>query len=162
MDNYEFVLATKDDVSEIMDIYRSLVGTPGCTWNEHYPDTATVESDISSKSLYVLKMNDKIVAVAAASTGDFADLNDFEWAPKNPCLLARLAVKPSMHKRGIGTIILENTIKAVKENGHDGIVMLVSKVGIPAQALYEKHGFERCGETFMYGIDFYRYEIKFS
>ena len=40
--------------------------------------------------------------------------------------------------------------------------MLVSKTNPAALALYEKNGFERRGETFMYDIDFYCYQIDFS
>jgi ribosomal protein S18 acetylase RimI-like enzyme len=39
--------------------------------------------------------------------------------------------------------------------------MLVSKTNNAALALYEKNGFERCGEVFRFGIDFYCYQITF-
>ena len=33
MSNYTFLLASYEDIPEIVSIYQSLVGTPGCTWN---------------------------------------------------------------------------------------------------------------------------------
>ncbi len=146
--------------SSIINIYHSLIGTPGCTWSADYPCKDTAWSDIENKSLYILKENSKIIA--AASAGAFDELAHLQWELENPCELARLGVLPSFQKRGIGTIILQNVIAAVKEKGFDGIRMLVSKTNPAALALYHKNGFKQCGETFMYDIDFYCYQMKFS
>lgn len=160
MEKYKFLLADTDDIPEIVDIYHSLIGTPGCTWGLDYPNKETAESDIRNKSLYILKENERIIAVASA--GAFDELGDLKWTPKNPCELARIGVMPTMQKQGIGTIILQNVIKAVKDRGFDGIRMLVSKTNPAALALYDKNGFEKCGEAFMFDIDFYCYEMKFN
>lgn len=66
MNQCAFLLATYDDIPEIVGIYHSLIGTPGCTWDYEYPNIATDQSDIDSKSLYILKKNHKIIAVASA------------------------------------------------------------------------------------------------
>ena len=160
MDNYEFMLAKDDDISEIVDLYHGLIGTPGCTWGLDYPNGETAESDISSKSLYILRKNDKIVAVASA--GEFDELGHLQWAPKRPCELARIGVLPTMQRQGIGTVILQNIIQTVKEKGFDGIRMIVSKTNPAALALYDKNGFERCGEASMFDMDWYCYQIKFD
>jgi hypothetical protein len=73
MDDYTFSLAKHDDFSEIMDLYHSLMGTPGCTWHSHYPNRDIVVSDIENDSLYVLRDNDRIIAVAAAGVSDELD-----------------------------------------------------------------------------------------
>ena len=160
MEEYIFSLANYNDIPEIVDIYHSLLGAPGCTWNLDYPSKVSAESDINSKSLYILKQGEKIVAVASA--GDFNELGHLRWTPKNPCELARIGVIPTMQRRGIGTIILQKIIAAMKEKGFDGISMLVSNTNHTAIALYEKNGFERCGETYMYGHDFYCYQMDFD
>ena len=160
MEKYCFRLADIDDISEIIDIYHKNIGTSGCTWNSDYPCLASAESDIANKSLYILKENDKIIAVASA--GSFDELGHLPWSLKNPCELARIGVIPEKHNRGIGTIILQNVIQAVKERGYDGIRMLVSKTNPAALALYNKNGFNQCGETYMYEIDFYCYQMIFT
>ena len=53
-------------------------------------------------------------------------------------------------------------MQAAKEQGFDGMIMLVSKTNPAAMALYEKNGFDQCGDAFEYGMDFYRYQITFS
>ena len=160
MEEYVFSLASYDDIPEIVAIYHSLIGTPGCTWDLDYPSRESAESDYQSKSLYVLKKDGKIVA--AASAGDFNELGHLRWTPEHPCELARIGVTPSMQKQGIGTALLQNVMKTMREKGFDGIRMLVSKTNPAALALYEKNGFSKCGEVFMYDIDFYCYEIKFG
>lgn len=37
MHGYDFRPADYDDIPEVVAIYRSLVGTPGCTWDFDYP-----------------------------------------------------------------------------------------------------------------------------
>ena len=160
MSDYTFLLASYDDIPEIVCIYHSLIGTPGCTWDLDYPSRTTAESDINSRSLYILKKNDRIVAVA--SVGEFNELGHLQWTPNNPCELARIGVIPMMQKQGIGTVILQNVIKLVQEKGFDGIRMLVSKTNPAALALYDKNGFVKCGEVFMFDIDFFCYDMKFD
>lgn len=153
-------LATRDDVPEIVSIYRSLIGTPGCTWDEGYPSEETAEHDINNGWLYIFKKQDKIVGVA--SIGDFGELSDLKWKPKNPCELARIGVHPEFQQQGIGTLMLQYCFETAKKQGFDGIRILVAKTNTPALALYEKNGFELCGEVFRFNIDFYCYQTTFT
>ena len=160
MNNFNFLLAHPANLDEIMDIYHSLIGTPGCTWCLEYPDRALVESDIAAGSLYILKKNDRIIAVAAA--GAFDELGHMSWTPKNPCELARIGVIPELQGRGIGALMLNKVMQAAVERGFDGMILLVSKTNPMALSMYEKNGFERRGETFMYGNDYWGYQRCFA
>jgi len=160
MDSYTFGLANHDEIPEIVSIYHSLVGTPGCTWGLDYPNEETAEDDIKNNWLYTLKMNDKIIAVASA--GKFDDWEHLmQWKPKNPCELARIGVNPAFQKQGIGTIILQYVIKEMKKQGFDGMRFIVSKTNPAALALYDKNGFERCGEAIIFDIDWFCYQMVF-
>jgi ribosomal protein S18 acetylase RimI-like enzyme len=160
VDGYTFSLATREDIPAIVSIYRSLVGTPGCTWDYEYPSRETAETDTARQELFVLKKGGSIVAVTSA--GDFGELADLTWKSQNPCELARIAVPLNLQNQGIGTLILRHVIEAVKAKGFDGIRMLVAKTNFSALALYEKNGFERCGEVFRFNHDYYCYEIQFD
>jgi ribosomal protein S18 acetylase RimI-like enzyme len=160
MNDYIFSLAKPTEIDEILDFYHSLIGTPGCTWSLDYPDKEILESDIKSESLYTLRDKDNIlVSVAAAVISD--ELDELHWSTKNPCDLARIGVLSSKQNQGIGTLMLCNIINAAKSRGFDGIRMLVSRNNPSALALYNKNGFHKCGETLMYGIDFFCYEMVF-
>ncbi len=159
MDQYHFAVAEKTDYEDILDLYHSLIGTPGCTWSAEYPSREIVQEDIDNRSLYVLRDDrGRIIAVAAAGVSD--ELEKLHWSQERPCDLARIGVSPEMQGRGVGTMMLRQVMDAVWERGFDGIRMLVSKSNPAALALYDKNGFQRCGETFMYGIDFYCYELR--
>ena len=159
MNEYTFQLASHDEIPEIINIYHSLVGTPGCTWDLTYPSKETAEEDIKNNWLYTLKKQEKIVAVASA--GKFDDWEHLQWKPKNPCELARIGVNPAFQKQGIGTIILQNIVEAMKKQGFDGMRFMVSKTNPAALALYDKAGFERCGETVFSENDWYCYQMVF-
>jgi ribosomal protein S18 acetylase RimI-like enzyme len=88
-------------------------------------------------------------------------MNKPEKISQRQFLLARIGVLSSMQKKGIGTIMVTLTIDAVKQRGFDGIRMIVSKNNPSALALYDKNGFQKCGKTIMYDIDFYCYEMIF-
>lgn len=147
---YKFSLAKPTDATEILALYQSLIGTPGCAYNSYYPAMEDVESDIKNSALYTIKNGDAIIAAATLNTHE------------NPCTLHRLSVTPSLQSRGIGKMLLNEVIKIARAKHCGGIEMLVSKTNPPALALYDKNGFTRCGETSMHGIDFYCYEIKFD
>jgi ribosomal protein S18 acetylase RimI-like enzyme len=159
MERYNFSLASREDIPAIVSLYHSLVGTPGCTWDDEYPSLETAELDLTRQTLYVLKNGSLVVAVA--SVGAFDELGDLSWKSQNPCELARIGVLPNLQNQGVGTIILSHIMEVAKAKGFDGIRMLVSKTNYPALALYEKNGFVRCGEVYRFGIDFYCYEIQF-
>ena len=159
MSKYIFTLAKTDDVPEVWHLYKSLVGTPGCTWSDDYPAIENVESDIAAQSLYILKNGDKLISAAFAGYCD--ELAEFEWQCKNPCELARIGVEPSMQGQGIGSLMLKNVIDAAQTRGFDGIRMLVSRSNPAALAMYDKNGFTRLDEVRMFDIDFYRYEMRF-
>ena len=160
MNGYKFQLADHDDIPEILRIYHSVIGTPGCTWSLDYPNSEIAEDDIKNGWLYTLKKHDKIFAVASAGKfDDWAHLQ--EWKPQNPCELARIGVNPEFQNQGVGTIILQHVIIAMKEKGFDGMRFIVSKTNPAALALYDKNGFERCGEAFIFDIDWYCYQMVF-
>jgi len=160
MDGYTFSLAGYDDIPEIVCLYNSLVGTPGCDWSLEYPNSKIAEADIDRKALYILKKDDKIIA--AASAGALNGLDHLQWSLKRPCELSRVAVSPMIQKQGIGTMIMQNIMNIAKEQGFDGIRMVVGKANFPALALYDKYGFEKCGELFMHDLEFYCYQLQFD
>lgn len=156
-------LAENEDKESILSLYQSLIGTPGCAWSKEYPTIAEVQYDIENSSLYCL-CGDNNSIVAAAAAGNYDELGHLSWDTnmKNPCELARVGVKRSMHNRGLGYTIVKYVIEDVKKRGFDGIRMLVSKTNPSALALYEKLDFRRCGETRMYDNDWFCYQMIFE
>ena len=163
MTNYTFEPASLGDVAEIMALYRSLFGTPGCMWDENYPSTEITEHDIGMGSLYVLRDGGRIIATA--SVGDNIEDDDvmdsFEWQGKNNCDLARIGVLPELHGRGIGTQIVAHASQAAKARGFDGMRLFVVHDNYAALAMYSKYNFINHGIVTAYDHRFHRCEILF-
>lgn len=156
---FEIRLAEPENAEEIMSLYRSLVGTKGLTWSEDYPLLDDVERDIAEKSLYIAVSDGEIIAAAGAGVDEeVAELSSIE----NACNLYRVGVRRNFHRKGTAGKLLEYIKKDVEKRGFCGMFFLVAKGNEPALGLYEKHGFKRKGEAFMFGFDFWCYEINFK
>ena len=46
--------AKEEDVPEVLKMYCSVIGKPGCNWSISYPNEATLHEDFSTGNLYVL------------------------------------------------------------------------------------------------------------
>lgn len=162
---FVFCLASGKDADEILQLYHSLIGTPGCTWHMDYPAMENIRDDIAAASLYCLRdEHGSIVAVASAGKSDELEHDHIPWdnCMKNPCDLARVGTLPTLQRKGLGTLIMTHLLQDVQKRGFDGIRMLVSKTNPAALKLYGKTGFTCCGEILMYGVDFYCFELVFS
>lgn len=156
---FEIRLAEPENAEEIMSLYRSLVGTKGLTWSEDYPLLDDVERDIAEKSLYIAVSDGEIVGAAGAGVDEeVAELSSIE----NVCSLYRVGVRRDFQRKGTAGKLLEYIKKDVEKRGFCGMFFLVAKGNEPALKLYEKHGFKRKGEAFMFGFDFWCYEINFK
>lgn len=49
----EFRRARREEAEEILQLYRSLIGTEYCVWTENYPTEREVEFDLSRNALFV-------------------------------------------------------------------------------------------------------------
>ena len=49
------------DADEILALYRSVIGTPFCVWNENYPGQPEVDADIVAGTLYITTEAEKIM-----------------------------------------------------------------------------------------------------
>jgi len=116
--------------------------------------------EIKNNYLSVLKKDRQIIGVASLCS--FDELKDLKWDLKNPCELSRFGIDHVYHKKGIGMIFLNHIINVARKKGFDGIILLVSKVNYAALKLYNKSGFENCGETFRYDSEYYCYQKAFT
>jgi ribosomal protein S18 acetylase RimI-like enzyme len=160
---YKFRLAEREDGKNILRVYKSIIGTQGCTWDADYPSMEWIILDVKMKSLYCLT-NDKGEIVAVATAGPLNELEDLIWDSRmtRPCELARIGVLPSLQNRGIASKLLNAVIEDCKSRGYNGMRFLVSKTNYNALMLYNKFGFQKEGEVFRYGHEYYSYYKLFS
>ena len=51
---YPITTATKKDLTELMELYRSLFDTPGCTWSDDYPTEDIIAADLLAEHLFCM------------------------------------------------------------------------------------------------------------
>jgi ribosomal protein S18 acetylase RimI-like enzyme len=90
-----------------------------------------------------------------------SDIADIDWPLENPIGLNRLAVAPPHQGYGYGQKLLSAGIEIARARGNDGVVLLVSPDNHAAIRLYERNGFQQCGEMFGWGFDWLKYYLKF-
>ena len=157
----EIKKAQKENIEEILDIYKSLLGYPGCTWNEEYPTLIDVEYDIEKDALYMIVDDYKIIGVATAVEDSYLkNLSCWNKEIKNPCELARVAVLKEYQNKGIAKEIIRYIENDIRSKGFDGIHFLVSKTNPRALNLYNSLSFSCCGEVVMCENDWFCYEKK--
>ena len=59
--------------------------------------------------------------------------------------ITNVAVRPDCRKQGIANAILDAVFAEARSRGAEKIYLEVRQSNLPAQKLYEKHGFESCG-----------------
>lgn len=152
--------ATKTDLPNILKMYRSVIGKPGCTWDAFYPSNDTVQKDFDAKCLYVLYKGKRLVGAASIVRENELDDLDFWYYKQNAREIARIVVAPEYQGKGYGKHLVNKLCKKLKRMNYNAVHLLVAKENYHAQNLYRKVGFSTKGSCHRYGIDFYACEKK--
>lgn len=154
-DKMVFRKAEQWESEVIMNLYRAVIGSPFCTWDESYPGEIEITEDLSSGTLYVLE--DKGELIGAISLVPENEIDDFDcWKVKeNVREFARVVVRPDHQNKGLSVYLVKGVIQELQKQGSAAIHIAVAKENIPAQKLYRKMGFDFCGEADMYGHSFF-------
>ncbi len=152
--------ANFNDLTAVMALYRSLIGTEGCAWNEFYPGEDDVRQDIAQGSLYLLRTEEGEI-IAACALGPDPELNEVEgWdsSVKHPTGLMRMAVRKDCQRQGLAGHLLAQVEREAARQGVDSIRLLAAQTNPSAIALYERALYRRTGTAHMYGLDWFCYE----
>lgn len=160
----EIEKALPKDAEEIFAIYDSLKGSPGCTWDEEYPTLEFVRNDIEVRnSLY--KVTDGGEIIAAAYLGEFEEVERpecFDASVRRLGELSRVGVRREYHRKGVAFGLITRLLGEAERLGYDGVALLVGTENHAAMRLYEKAGFHRCGEVFLYETHWFCYQYSFT
>ena len=159
-----FVMATHNDVDEIMNLYKEMLGSEGCTWSAHYPNVELLKRDIESNNEFCFKdRKGKIVAaIVIEEDEEVKKLQLWNRDYKKAGELARLAVKTQYQNHGLAVKLIQCTAKVLKQRDYDAICFLVSKNNLAALASYKKLNLNLAGEVNLYGEDWICYEGRIN
>ena len=150
-----FRKAEKNDAEAVMSLYRAVVGTPFCTWDESYPGKTEITEDLASGSLFVLEEDNELIG--AISIVPKNEIDGFAcWkVSRNAREFARVVLRPDHQRKGLSVRLVEGILEELRKQGAATVHIAVAKDNIPAQRLYRKTGFDFCGEADMYGHSFF-------
>lgn len=156
---------TAADVPAVAALWRSLVGTEGCTWDEEYPGTEQAAGDAERGELYVLCQEEEgeeeiIGAMAAGEEDELWDYDFWSMEIKRHCGCSRLGIASAYQGQGLAGFLFSEVEKDVVLRGYDGIGFLVSPANPKALSVYHKMNYVKVGECWRYDQDWYCYEKK--
>ncbi len=155
----KFRKATIEEAQEIVEFYRSFIGTEGCTWDMGYPAMPHVLMDIENENLFLVRDEKGIVATISIDSDASVDALP-NWTFSNAKEAARLGVRTDMQNRGIARKMLSRLMDELQQRGYEGIHFLVSPGNPAAVASYEKLAFDKRGEAFLYDHNWLCYEKR--
>ncbi len=155
-----FTLATTQEAQEILKLYRSVIGSEGCTWSLEYPNEDNVQDDLARNALFCMKTEEGEI-IGAISIDDDKEIEQLScWSEelKPGGELARLVVKEAYQNQSIARKLLQAGMKELKARGYKSVHFLVSKTNYRALHSYDKLQFETKGESDLFGECWWCYE----
>lgn len=160
-EEYKIRLANESDVPALIDIYKSALDSPFCTWNINYPGEIEIKEDLESKGLFVLEKESEVIG--AFSIIENNELDGLTvWSVKEPIKeISRVVIRKDYQGQHLSELMVQDAIDLIKHINYKAIHILVAKANIPAQKAYLKLGFKKVGETHMFDLDFFAFELSF-
>lgn len=145
------------DVDEVFALYRSLVGTEGCVWNDEYPSYEDVKSDVQNGAQYVIcDESGRILGAAVALVEEEQNaLTCWKANINNPCEISRVGVRKELQHNGLARFLVSGIETEIAAQGFDGVRLLAFIENSSAIALYRSLGYSQAGEAEMYGLGRY-------
>ena len=172
----QLLQATREDMPRVIELYEksiaALAGKPeDPQWNlENHPSIASLTANAEAGCLLIGTLPDcDELAAAMVLNADFAAGYDtVAWhvsaSPGEALCVHTFCTNPDLSRRGIGKRFLQLAADHARSLGAKALRLDVLVQNAPAQALYEKAGYENLGFcTLNYGdpkfTDFYMYEL---
>lgn len=152
--------AQKEDLPQVLKLYRSVIGQKGCTWDVSYPSEENLQEDFHAHCLYVHYKSRKMIGAASiVPTNELDDLDCWQFK-ENPREIARIVIAPEYQGKGYGKHLVKKMCLKLESMGCQAIHILVAKENHHALNLYRNTGFKNKGECSRYGHEYYAYEKK--
>ena len=158
----EIKLLTIENFEQIKELYDDIRCNTYTLWDDGYPSDELIKWDIERKGLWGVFDSERLVAISFAGERCEDDEEGFTWQQdfKRRGTFARIGVAPSHQNKGVGTFLVDFILSNLKEQGFDGVRILVGINNNNAIKLYTKFGFVNCGQTERYGHEYYLFELR--
>ena len=153
-------LAKKEDLPQVLKMYRSVIGQKGCTWDVRYPNEVTLYEDFNAHCLYVLCKGKKMIGAASIVPENELDDLDCWQFKENAREIARIVIVPEYQGKGYGKHLVKKICLKLESIGCQAVHILVAKENHHALNLYRSTGFKNKRECSRYDHEYYAYEKK--
>ena len=153
-------LVKREDLPQILRLYHSVIGKPGCTWDVFYPSEVTLYEDFNAHCLYGLYKGRKLIGAASIVPENELDDLDCWQFKENAREFARIVIAPDYQGKGYGKHLVKKICVKLNSMGCKAVHILVAKKNHYALNLYRSTGFKNRGECSRYDHDYYAYEKK--
>lgn len=152
--------ARKQDLPEILRLYRSVIGKPGCNWSITYPNEITLQEGFHSKNLFVLRKGRTIIGAGSiVPQNELDDLKCWHF-PMDAREIARIVIAEPYQGKGYGKHLVNQLCVKLKKANCQAVHLLVSTENRHALNLYRETGFFSRGSCHRYSHDYYAFERK--
>ena len=152
--------ARKEDLPEILKMYRSVMGKNGCHWSIAYPNEATLHEDFQTGNLFVLWRGGKMIGAGSIVPKNELDDLDCWYYHKNVAEIARIVIKPEYQGKVFGKHLVNKLCFKLSVKGCNAVHLLVSTENHHALNLYRETKFYCKGECNRYDHTYYAFEKK--
>jgi len=158
-------LAEKNEYESVRGFYHSLISEmkslkskylPG--WEiDVYPSSDYLRNSIDQNELYIGEQNGQTVSCMIMNHDCNEGYQRFDWPtaalPGEITVIHALGVHPNFAGNGYAGEMVRKAITIARENKQKVIRLDVLKGNLPAEKLYEKHGFTKCATIQMFYED---------
>jgi len=155
----QFRKARPDERTAVAALYRSVIGQPGSTWDEHYPGEIHLQQDFSGGNAYVLLHDGVIIgAVSVIVPREYDELGFWQVCDGGQCEIGRVVIDRAAQGHGYAREMLSRLMTQLADEGFRAVHVLAAEGNPPARRTYEKLGFLPRGTYAMYGNNYVAYE----
>ncbi len=158
----EIKLLEKSDINIIKNLYNDIRNNTYTIWENDYPSKELINWDIERKGLWGVFENDNLIAIGFAGERCEDSEENFPWKESfiRRGTFARIGVSPKYQNQGVGTFLVEYVLTKLKDQGFDGVRIMVGAKNINAKKLYLKFGFKNCGKVERFGQEYFLFELR--
>jgi len=133
-------------------------------WNEHYPNVAAFEKDVTRDELYVMVENGAIVGCITVSTEKDDEYNAIDWIAPDGLnyYIHRVAIHPEFQHQGRAKQLMDFAEDMARTNNVLSLRLDTFSKNLRNQKFYEARGYQHLGNVYFprqTASPFYCYEF---
>ena len=120
-------LLKEKHIEKIKELYADIKKNTYTLWDDDYPSEELIRWDIERNGLWGVFCNNDLVAISFAGERCEDSEENFAWNEniKKRGTFARIGVAPRYQNKGVGSFLVSFILKELKQQGYDGVRILV-------------------------------------